>query len=102
MAKYTYSNLAHEALQKASFPMTPNELWDFIVSEGLDKKLGSYGKTPEASLSANLYVDTKKQNRFFIFHQRNPRNFGLNQELMNWIQKRCRKISKPKHKMKKE
>lgn len=77
MAKYTYSNLAHEALQKASFPMTPNELWDFIVSEGLDKKLGSYGKTPGASLSANLYVDTKKAESLFYISSKKPTKFWL-------------------------
>lgn len=77
MAKYTYSTLAHEALQKAGFPMTPNELWDFIVSEGLDKKLGSYGKTPEASLSANLYVDTKKAESLFYISSKKPTKFWL-------------------------
>lgn len=77
MAKYTYSNLAHEALQKANFPMTPNELWDFIVSEGLDKKLGSYGKTPEASLGAYLYVDSKKTNSLFYISSKKPTKFWL-------------------------
>lgn len=77
MAKYTFSNLAQEALKKASFPMTPNELWDFIMVSELDKKLEGYGKTPQASLAANLYVDSKKTNSLFYISSKKPTKFWL-------------------------
>lgn len=77
MAKYTYLNLANEALQKVGLPMTANELWDFCVHEGLDKKLGGYGKTPEASLSACLYVESKKTNSLVYISSKKPTKFWL-------------------------
>lgn len=75
--RYTYSNLALEALKKADFPMTPNELWKFALEIGLDKKLGTYGKTPEASLSANLYVSSKNADSLFYISSKKPTKFWL-------------------------
>ena len=57
--------------------MTPNELWDFIMVSELDKKLEGYGKTPQASLAANLYVDSKKTNSLFYISSKKPTKFWL-------------------------
>lgn len=77
MRKYTFFDLAKEALQRADFPMTPDELWDFAKEKGLDQKLGSEGKTPKASLGARLYVDIKKRDSIFYICSKKPTKFWL-------------------------
>ena len=56
---YKLSDLIKEVLEKADKPLTPKEIWALAVGDGLDRKLTSYGKTPEASIGARLYVSTK-------------------------------------------
>lgn len=51
---YTFVNLAEDVLKAASEPLTYGEIWAEGVEKGLDKKVGSKGLTPWASLSAYL------------------------------------------------
>ncbi|MGB3691584.1 MAG: HTH domain-containing protein [Spirulinaceae cyanobacterium] len=56
MNKITFHELAKKVLIKIDRPLTPNEIWELAVEEGLDKQLNSSGKTPWATLGAKLYV----------------------------------------------
>lgn len=60
-----YRMLAEEVLEQAGVPMSYREIWDYAVKNGLDKKLGSYGKTPFDSIGAQLYTDVKLPNSIF-------------------------------------
>lgn len=75
---YTFLKLAEEALLNAPEPMTSNELWEFAVQLGLDKKLGSQGLTPWDSLNARLIVDSRDNAASsFIRHPGRPAKFSL-------------------------
>ena len=55
---YRMVDLVDEVLNYAQQPLTAREIWDEAVKLGLDKKLASSGKTPEASARAFLYRST--------------------------------------------
>lgn len=59
-SNYTFLSLAEEILSESKMPMTINDIWDSAVKKGLDKKLGSEGKTPSATLGARLYKNIQK------------------------------------------
>lgn len=61
-SKYTFLNLAFDVLSDAKKPLTANEIWEYAVNMGLDKKINSRGKTPWQSIGAQLYTDIKKDN----------------------------------------
>lgn len=81
--KYSFLKLAEEALLSAKEPLTSNELWEFAVQLGLDKKLGSQGLTPWDSLNARLVVETRDNpDCAFVRHPGRPAKFSLkNREL---------------------
>lgn len=49
-----FLDLAEQILKLTGKPMAPKDIWNKAVELGLDKELGSEGKTPWASLSAQL------------------------------------------------
>jgi hypothetical protein len=51
--------LAKEVLKQAENPLTFDEIWDYAVVHGIDKKLKTSGKTPWRSLGAQLFVDVR-------------------------------------------
>lgn len=57
--RYKLIDLIDEVLEKAEQPLSPKEIWETAVENGLDKKLNAYGKTPDASIGARLYTSTK-------------------------------------------
>lgn len=57
MAKYTFLTLAQEVLLRHEKAMSSQEIWEDAVAHGDNKKLGSQGQTPWASLNARLLVD---------------------------------------------
>lgn len=59
-AKFTFIDFAKNVLFAASSPMTVEQIWSEGTRMGLDKQLNSVGKTPSATLSAQLYVAAKK------------------------------------------
>ncbi len=60
-----YKELAILAMQRVNRPITPSELWDFIIQNKLHYGLDAYdidnnsfiGKTPEATFGARIYTD---------------------------------------------
>lgn len=74
---YSFLDLAEEVLTNHAAPMTVNEIWDYATEKNYLSKLNSKGKTPIASLGAQLYVDVKKDNSRFIISSVKPTKFFL-------------------------
>lgn len=55
---YTFKQLAADVLEKVGRPMTTEEIWKEAVAGGLQKKLRGYGRTPSATLYADLHRAT--------------------------------------------
>lgn len=52
--KQTFKEVAHQVLKTRNEPLTAKEIVDIALQEGI---LSTEGKTPDASMSAQLYVD---------------------------------------------
>lgn len=74
---YSFLDLAKEVLKRANSPLTYEEIWETGVDNKLDVKVGSKGKTPNQSLGARLYTDTKKPETVFLKVGSNPARFWL-------------------------
>jgi hypothetical protein len=55
----TFLELAERVLREETRPMTANEIWTLATEKGYDKQLNSEGKTPWATLGAQIYVNAK-------------------------------------------
>lgn len=66
--KYTFLWLAKEILSENNKAMSGQEIWNIAISSGKANLLDTKGKTPEATLSAHIYEDIKKngENSDFI------------------------------------
>jgi len=74
----TFLELAKDILIKNVDPLTPNEIWQLACKEGLDKNLNSKGKTPWATLGAQLYVSTKTNPKtIFSLTDSRPKRFYI-------------------------
>jgi hypothetical protein len=70
--RFTFKDLARIILEKSEKPLTPLEIWETAEKTGLSQNLGSVGKTPWLSISAQLYVDIR-DNPKSIFYQYSSR-----------------------------
>ena len=55
--------------------MTPDGIWAKAIESGLDKQIGSTGKTPTATIGARLYVDIRdngEESKFVQVSKRPP------------------------------
>ena len=86
----TYFEIALYALQQLARPADASEIWDFIEQnrlytelDGYDPKKGlsSIGKTPWATVSARLYVESKKPNGKITAQGSRTKLFFLRQEI---------------------
>lgn len=74
----TFLELAEVVLKEAAYPLTSGQIWEFAKEKSLDKKLGSTGKTPWESLSAQLYVNVRdKTDSIFMAISKRPTRFWL-------------------------
>ena len=82
---YRMADLINEVLNCAKQPLTAREIWDEAVKLGLDKKLASSGKTPEASARALLYRSTRDDpNSLYVrVGKFRPERFFLKSRLVN-------------------
>ncbi|HOU98043.1 MAG TPA: HTH domain-containing protein [Bacteroidales bacterium] len=55
----TFLELAERVLIEEKRPLTANEIWTLATEKGYDKQLNSEGKTPWATLGAQIYVNAK-------------------------------------------
>ena len=67
-------NAAIQVLREAGKPLRATEIAKLIIETGLWK---SDGKTPEATVSANLYTDIKKNGDKSAFVKVDPQTFAL-------------------------
>lgn len=76
---YTFLDLAIEVIKKQNVPMSVYEIWKKAKELGLDSKLPKYGKTPEQTLGARIYVSIKQdgENSPFIQFSKRPALFFL-------------------------
>ena len=82
--KYTFLDAAEEVLKKLNYPENSRNLWKEIEKLGLDKKIGSNGKTPWATLNAQLLKDVKRQNsRFSEDKKKSPIVYSLKNVIQN-------------------
>ena len=70
--KITFKKLAELVLENAKKPLTPLEIWEAAKQIGLFDKLGTVGKTPWLTISAQIYVDIR-DNPKSIFYQYSSR-----------------------------
>lgn len=72
-------DLIFEVLQKTEEPMSAEEIWEKALEMKLDQKLNSFGKTPWATIGAQLYVNIRDngENSQFIQVSRRPARFSL-------------------------
>lgn len=74
----TYLEVARAVLESATAPLKATQIWDRAVEKGLDKNLASIGKTPEMTMSAQLYVDIRdRQDSIFMKASSKPTTFWL-------------------------
>ena len=52
--------LAEDTFQTIKMPLTANEIWDKATEFHLKEKLAKYGATPQATISAQIYTEIKK------------------------------------------
>lgn len=76
---YTFLDLAIEVIKKEKVPMSVNSIWCKAKELGLDAKLPKYGKTPEQTLGARIYMSIKQDvaNSPFIQVSKRPALFFL-------------------------
>jgi len=55
----TFIELAEKVLSEEKKALTASEIWQIATTKGYDKKLNSEGKTPWATLGAQIYVNAK-------------------------------------------
>ncbi|MCX8472925.1 MAG: HTH domain-containing protein [Sediminibacterium sp.] len=74
----TFLELAEQVLNKEKRPLTATEIWTIAEEKGYNKKLNSQGKTPWATLAAQIYVNVK-DNPTSLFSQTDsrPKKFYL-------------------------
>jgi len=70
--KITYKKIAELVLENAKKPLTPLEIWEAAKQIGLFDKLGTVGKTPWLTISAQIYVDIR-DNPKSVFYQYSSR-----------------------------
>ena len=77
--QYTFFDLIKDVFEELKTPLSPDEIWEKAIELGFDKKLGSSGKTPSATVGARLYVDVKENGEKSTFVQvsKHPSRFIL-------------------------
>lgn len=87
-AQYSFIDLINDVFNSTKTPMTPEEIWEKAAELSLDKKLGSTGKTPWATIGARLYTNIKEQHDSseYIQVSKRPSKFILRSQYTNPIQ----------------
>lgn len=76
-SKFTFLDFAKTVLSKSAAPITAKQIWQEGERIGLDKQLGSVGKTPWATLGAQLYTAAKKSGSGIRAVDDKPKRFAL-------------------------
>lgn len=74
----TFLELAECVLKEEKLPLTATEIWQYAINKGYEKHLKSEGKTPWATLGAQIYVNAKDNPKTpFAQTDTRPRKFYL-------------------------
>lgn len=74
----TFLELAEQVLKDEKKSLTATEIWAIAETKGYDKKLNSQGKTPWATLGAQIYVNSKDNPKtLFAQIDSRPKKFYL-------------------------
>jgi hypothetical protein len=73
----TYLEIAEEVLNTVGTPLKVKDIWDYAVSLGINQLKDIAGKTPESTLSAQIYTNIKDNPDTTIFVQTAPNTFAL-------------------------
>ncbi|MBP9134751.1 MAG: hypothetical protein KBF75_12030 [Saprospiraceae bacterium] len=74
----TFLELAEQVLKDEMRSLTATEIWTIAEAKGYDKKLNSEGKTPWATLGAQIYVNAKDNPKtLFAQTDSRPKKFYL-------------------------
>lgn len=76
---YGFKEFSTEVLKTINKPLGQTDIWNKGVELGLDKKLGTQGKTPWASIGAQIYEEIKNKKEKSRFKQvsKRPAMFAL-------------------------
>lgn len=64
----TFVELAEDVLKTAERPLTYKEIWEIAISKGLDKKVGSKGKTPYVYFGSKNLCGYEREKRFGVLY----------------------------------
>lgn len=78
MGQWTFLELAKKILEEEKKPLSTEELWERAKAKGYDKKVGTQGKTPWATIGAQIYINIRdKKDSQFIKVGSRPVRFYL-------------------------
>ena len=78
----TFLELAKRIMEEERRPLSPDEIWKIAMAKGYKKLLRSEGKTPSATLAAQLYVNVRdKKDTPFVRAGTRPTRFYLRELL---------------------
>lgn len=78
MNQLTFLELAKKILEDEKKPLSPEEIWEIAKSKGYDKNIGTQGKTPWMTISAQIYVNIRdRKDSPFVKVDSRPRRFYL-------------------------
>ena len=74
----TFLELTQKVLREVQKPMNSEEIWEFATLKSYDKELRSVGKTPWATIGAQVYVNIRDKNDSqFAVTTKRPKRFYL-------------------------
>lgn len=84
MEKLTFIELAKRILEEEKKPLSATDIWEIAKAKGYDNLLNSQGKTPWATLYAQLYCNIRDQKTsLFIIVGTRPKLFYLKKLISN-------------------
>ncbi len=78
----TFLELAEKILIEKQQPLSSTEIWNFAIQKGYEKELNTGGKTPWATLGAQIYVNAKDNPKsLFAKTDSRPKKFYLKSQV---------------------
>jgi hypothetical protein len=93
----TFIELSKIILEEEKRPLSVEEIWALAQAKGYDKQVGSKGKTPPATIGAQIYVNMRdKKDSPFIKMDTRPQKFYLKNLPLNGLEQGASDESIPK------
>lgn len=78
MGQWTFLELVRKILEEEKKPLSSEEIWEAAKSKGYDKYVGTQGRTPWATIGAQIYVNIRdRKDSPFIKIDTRPKRFYL-------------------------